>query len=416
MKKKMALCTPIPEKKLDIIKEYCDITICGELKHGKGNVTEEMTKEECMGHELVVLGDEYAGADTITAWAKSGMKFMGVAKGTPATVDHDAIAKAGLELSYTPGRNRVAVAEFNIGLMIAATRHLALSSTGLQKGEHLGDPVDDIYNVPDVKNVTWGPLDENHPFTDYGIGFELYGKTLGIAGYGAIGREVAVRAMAFGMDVIAYDPYCPAEKIEADGAKAVDLDTMLSQSDIVSIHLPVVPSTKGIVNKDWFSKMKKTAYVINTARAYVIDQKDFVEALQNKTIAGAAVDVFWQEPIPANHPLLSMRNVTLTPHMAGLTTDVDGWSGNMMGDEVIAYLKGEPRKYIWKVKNNTDMCREPRMKRLLGVLYEEEFKLWKINVHGREVSSLTFFTDTHREYTFEKQNYRRAHKPGNGHK
>lgn len=350
MKKKMALCTPIPDKKLDVIKEYCDITICGELKHGKGNVTEEMTKEECMGHELVVLGDEYAGADTITAWAKSGMKFMGVAKGTPATVDHDAIAKAGLELSYTPGRNRVAVAEFNIGLMIAATRHLALSSTGLQKGEHLGDPVDDIYNVPDVKNVTWGPLDEKHPFTDYGIGFELYGKTLGIAGYGAIGREVAVRAMAFGMDVIAYDPYCPAEKIEADGAKAVDLDTMLGQSDIVSIHLPVVPSTKGIVNKDWFSKMKKTAYVINTARAYVIDQKDFVEALQNKTIAGAAVDVFWQEPIPANHPLLSMRNVTLTPHMAGLTTDVDGWSGNMMGDEVIAYLKGEPRKYIWKVK------------------------------------------------------------------
>lgn len=350
MKKKMALCTPIPDKKLDIIKEYCDVTICGELKHGKGNVTEEMTREECMGNELVVLGDEYAGADTITAWANAGMKFLGVAKGTPATVDYDAIANAGLELSYTPGRNRVAVAEFCIGMMIASTRNLALSSTGLQKGEHLGAPVDDVYNVPDVKNVTWGPLDANHPFTDYGIGFELYGKTLGIAGYGAIGREVAVRAMAFGMDVIAYDPYCPVEKIEADGAKAVDLDTMLSQSDIISIHLPVLPSTKGMVNKDWFSKMKKTAYVINTARAAVIDQKDFVEALQNGTIAGAAVDVFWQEPIPANHPLLSMRNVTLTPHMAGLTTDVDGWSGNMMGDEVIAYLKGEPRKYLWKLK------------------------------------------------------------------
>lgn len=350
MKKKMALCTPIPDKKLDIIKEYCDVTICGELKHGKGNVTEEMTREECMGNELVVLGDEYAGADTITAWANAGMKFLGVAKGTPATVDYDAIANAGLELSYTPGRNRVAVAEFCIGMMIASTRRLALSSTGLQKGEHLGAPVDDVYNVPDVKNVTWGPLDANHPFTDYGIGFELYGKTLGIAGYGAIGREVAVRAMAFGMDVIAYDPYCPVEKIEADGAKAVDLDTMLSQSDIISIHLPVLPSTKAMVNKDWFSKMKKTAYVINTARAAVIDQKDFVEALQNGTIAGAAVDVFWQEPIPANHPLLSMRNVTLTPHMAGLTTDVDGWSGNMMGDEVIAYLKGEPRKYLWKLK------------------------------------------------------------------
>lgn len=350
MKKKLALCTPIPEKYMETIKEYCDVTICGELKHGKGNVTEEMTKEECMGHELVVLGDEYAGADTITAWANSGMKFMGVAKGTPATVDHDAIQKAGLELSYTPGRNRVAVAEYNMGLMIAVARHITLSAAGLLKGEHTGEAMEDIYDVPDVKNVTFGPLDENHPFTDYGIGFELYGKKLGIAGYGAIGREVAVRAMAFGMEILAYDPYMPAERIEADGAKAVDLDTMLTQSDIVSIHLPVLPSTKNMVNKYWFEKMKPTAYLINTARAAVIDQKDFVEALQNEEIAGAAIDVYWKEPVPANHPLLKMRNVVCTPHMAGLTTDVDGWSGTMMGEEVVAYLEGKPRKYIWKVR------------------------------------------------------------------
>ena len=350
MKKSLALCTPIPEKKMEFIRENCDVTICGELKHGKGNVTEDMTREECMGHEIVVLGDEYAGADTIKAWADSGMKFLGVAKGTPATVDYDAIEQAGLQLSYTPGRNRVAVAEFNIGLMIAVARNLAISAAGLKNGEHTSPAKENIYDVPDVKNVTFGPLDEKHPFMDYGIGFELYGKKLGIAGYGAIGREVAVRAMAFGMEVLAYDPYMPAERIEADGAKAVDLDTMLSESDMISIHLPVLPSTKGMVNKDWFSKMKPTAYVINTARAAVIDQKDFVEALQNKQIAGAAIDVYWEEPVPANHPLLSMRNVVCTPHMAGLTTDVDGWSGTMMGDEVTAYLKGEPRKYIWKVR------------------------------------------------------------------
>jgi D-3-phosphoglycerate dehydrogenase len=350
MKKKLALCTPIPEMKLSFIQEYCDVTICGELKHGKGNVTEERTREECIGNELIVLGDEYAGADTINAWSQAGMKFIGVAKGTPATVDHDAIAKAKLELSYTPGRNRVAVAEFTIGLMIAATRNLAASSTGLHLRNHLGEPMEDIYDVPDVKNVVWGPLDENHPFTDYGIGFELYGRTLGIAGYGAIGSEVAKRALAFGMNVIVYDPYCPVEKIEADGAQATTLDSLLGGSDIVSIHLPVLPDTKGMVNRDWFSKMKPSAYLINTARAAVIDQKDFVEALQNKTIAGAAVDVFWQEPIPANHPLLSMKNVTLTPHMAGLTSDVDRWSGEMMGDEIIAYLKGEPKKYVWKMK------------------------------------------------------------------
>ena len=103
MKKKLALCTPIPEKMMEFISEQCDVDICGELKHGKGNVTEEMTREECMNHEIVVLGDEYAGAETITAWAQSGMKFLGVAKGTPATVDYEAIEKAGLQLSYTPG-------------------------------------------------------------------------------------------------------------------------------------------------------------------------------------------------------------------------------------------------------------------------------------------------------------------------
>lgn len=347
-KKKLVLCTRLPEKRRKEIEQYCDITEAGELLHGKGNVTEAQTREECRGYEIVVLGDEYAGADTLNDWADSGMKFIGVAKGTPVTVDNKTIMGRGLQLSYTPGRNRVAVAEYCIGLMIAMARKITISAEGLRKGNHTSPAKENIYDVPDVKNVTFGPLDEKHPFTDYGIGFELYGKNLGIAGFGAIGREVAKRAQAFGMNILAYDPFVPAEAIEATGAQACTLDEMLENSDIVSIHLPVLDSTKGTVNRDWFSKMKKTAYLVNTARAAVIDQKDFVEALQNKDIAGAAVDVYWEEPVPANHPLLKMRNVVCTPHMAGLTTDVDNWSGEMMAQEVLAYLKGEPRKYIWK--------------------------------------------------------------------
>jgi D-3-phosphoglycerate dehydrogenase len=347
-KKKMVLCTRLPEARRREIEQYCDITEAGELLHGKGNAPEDQTREECRGYELVVLGDEYAGKDTINDWVDSGMKFIGVAKGTPVTVDNRTIMDRGLQLSYTPGRNRVAVAEFTVGLMIAMARHITISAEGLHKGDHTSPAKENIYDVPDVKNVTFGPLDEKHPFTDYGIGFELYGKNLGIAGFGAIGREVAKRCQAFGMHILAYDPYLSADVIEKTGAEACSLDDMLKRADIVSIHLPVVDSTKNIVNKDWFNKMKPTAYVVNTARAAVIDQKDFVEALQNKTIAGAAVDVYWQEPVPANHPLLKMRNVVCTPHMAGLTTDVDNWSGEMMSTEILHYLRGEEREHIWK--------------------------------------------------------------------
>lgn len=350
MKKKMLLCTSINEKRLEEIREYCDITIGGELKYGKGNVDSAQFQKEGEGCELIVLGDEVATGDMLRAWAGSGMKFIGCAKGTPATVDSAALHQLGIDLSYTPGRNAVSVAEFTIGLMLAVVRHIGCCYHDLRDGKFVGAPSDDVYQVPDKANVIWGPLDETNPAVHYGIGFELHGHTLGIAGFGAIGRKVAELAKAFGMTILAYDPYVPADAIEAEGCIPSSLDEMLSGSDIISIHLPVLPETRAVVNKDWFSKMKPSAYLINTARAAVIDQKDLVDALQNRVIHGAALDVYWQEPIPANHPLLSMDHVLLTPHIAGLTTDVDNWSGELMAQDVLAYLRGQPRKYIWKRK------------------------------------------------------------------
>ena len=119
---------------------------------------------------------------------------------------------------------------------------------------------------------------------------------------------------------------------------------------MVSIHLPILESTRGIVNKDWFSRMKPTAYLINTARAAVIDQKDLVEASCRQEPLEVPPLTYTGRNHPGQPSPASMRNVVLTPHMAGLTTDVDNWSGTMMGEEIIAYLKSEPRKYIWKVK------------------------------------------------------------------
>ena len=350
MKRKMMLCTPIGEARMKEIEAFCDVTIGGELKYGKGNVDYAKFKEECKGYELVVLGDEQATADMLKEWKDSGMKFIGCAKGTPATVDWKALNELGLELSYTPGRNAVTVAEFTIGLMLAVVRHIGWSFHDLRSGRYLGPEKENVYDVPDVKNVIWGPLDETHPAVHYGFGFELHGHTLGVAGFGAIGRKTAELARAFGMKVLAYDPFVPAEAIEAEGCVPATLDEMLSGSDIVSIHLPVLPETRAIVDKSWFAKMKPTAYLINTARAAVIHQQDLVEALQNGTIHGAAIDVYWQEPIPANHPLLSMDHVLLTSHIAGMSTDVDGWSGELMAQDILAYLKGEPRTHLWKRK------------------------------------------------------------------
>lgn len=350
MKKKMVLCTPISDKRLEEIRPYCDITISGELKYGRGNVVPEVLKQECEGHEVVVLGDEVADGEMLRAWAASGMKFLGCAKGTPTTVDISVLKELELDLSYTPGRNAVSVAEFTIGLMLSVTRSIGRSYYGLRVGEHVGEKNDNPYNVPDTKNVIWGPLDETHPIIHYGVGFELHGHVLGVAGFGAIGSKLAELAKAFGMEILVYDPFVAEEKITAAGYSPVTLDQMLSNSDIVSIHIPVLEETKGIVNRSWFEKMKPSAYLINTARAAVIDQKDLVEALENGTIYGAALDVYWQEPIPANHPLLSMERVLLTPHIAGITSDVDGWSGELMAQDILAYLKGEARTHLWKMK------------------------------------------------------------------
>lgn len=348
MKKKLLLCTPISEARLAEIGEFCDITLGGELKYGKGNVDAARFQTEAEGYELVVLGDEAASGDMLRAWAASGMKFIGCAKGTPATVDSQTLKELGIDLSYTPGRNAVTVAEFTIGLMLGVVRHIGCCFNDLRSGRFVGAPSDHPYDVPDVKNVIWGPLDETNPAVHYGIGFELHGHTLGVAGFGAIGRKVAELARAFGMKILAYDPFVSAEAIKAEGCIPTTLEEMLSGSDIVSIHLPVLPETRAVVNKEWFSKMKPSAYLINTARAAVIDQKDLVDALQNGTIHGAALDVYWQEPLPANHPLLGIDRVLLTPHIAGLTTDVDGWSGELIAQDILAYLKGEPRRHLWK--------------------------------------------------------------------
>lgn len=152
----------------------------------------------------------------------------------------------------------------------------------------------------------------------------------------------------FGAEVVAYDEYCTPELMMADGVKPVSLDELLSTSDIVSIHLRLVEATKNIIGKEAFAKMKPTAIFCNTARAGLVDQQALCEALQSKKIRGAVLDVFWDEPVPKDSPFLKMNNVTMTPHRAGVTTDIVPNTYNLMIQDLRRFWAGEPLKFLVK--------------------------------------------------------------------
>jgi len=145
--------------------------------------------------------------------------------------------------------------------------------------------------------------------------------TVGLIGYGAIGSRVAKKLKGFESQILVYDPFVSIEQIEKDGVKVVELDQLLKTSDFVSVHLRLSDKTKKFMGKREFAQMKKTAYFINTARAGLVDTEALTDALKNREIGGAAIDVFDQEPLPFDHPYLNLENVTLTSHLAGTSSD-----------------------------------------------------------------------------------------------
>jgi D-3-phosphoglycerate dehydrogenase len=195
------------------------------------------------------------------------------------------------------GRNANAVAEHTIGLILCEMRNLARSHCALQSGVWYARQVDPLRT------------------------FELAGKTLGLVGFGTIGQLVARRLAGFDLRVLVYDPFVPASSVQAAGGEPVSLPELVAQSDVVSLHARLTPETEGLIGRAELAQMQPTAYLINSARAGLIVEEALVEALQQHRIAGAALDVYWQEPLPAGHLLTRLNNVTLNSHLAGTTLD-----------------------------------------------------------------------------------------------
>lgn len=209
-------------------------------------------------------------------------------------VDVPAGTDRGVVVMNAPTGNIVTTAEHTLAMIFAASRHIPQADSYLRQGK-------------------W----EKKKFQ----GNELRGKTLGLLGLGNIGRAVAERAIGLGMTVISYDPYVSPEAAAKLNIKLTTIDDLLKTSDYVSVHVPLGPSTKGLIGKDAISKMKKGAYLINCARGGIVDEAALIEGLESKHLAGAALDVFEVEPLPANSPLLKREDIVITPHLGASTEE-----------------------------------------------------------------------------------------------
>ncbi len=226
-------------------------------------------------------------------------------------VDLDAATKKGICVMNTPGTNAVAVAEHTMGLMLAMARSIPRACGSLKQG------------LWEKKSLQ---------------GSELRNKTLGIVGLGRVGMEVAKRALSFGMTVLAHDPYVTPAVAEEKGVSMVTLDALYAAADYLTLHVGLTPQTAGMINAETIAKMKKGARLVNCARGELIDEAALAAALENGQLAGAAIDVFSEEP-PRNSPLLALANLIATPHIAGSTHEAQEAVGVQIAQQVREYLK-----------------------------------------------------------------------------
>jgi D-3-phosphoglycerate dehydrogenase len=263
---------------------------------------------------LLVRNQTNVNAELIAAAKK--LVVIGRAGVGLDNVDVAAATKAGVLVTSTPDQNAISVAELAIGLMISLARMIPAANL-------------------DTRNGNWNRQQY--------VGTELYGKTFGIVGAGKIGYLTARRAQAFGMKILAYDPFISRDNILLSelSAELVSLDDLLARADVVSCHLPSTPATQGIFNAARFAQMKPTATFLNTSRGEVVVESDLVDALKSGKIAGAAIDVRMVEP-PVAGELEQVPNLILTPHIAAFTQDAQTRVMNAICEDVARVLDGKP--------------------------------------------------------------------------
>ena len=252
------------------------------------------------------------------------LKFVAVSRGGPVNIDMAAARARGVAVVNTPGRNASAVAEFTLGGILSETRLIREGHESLRRGEWRGD----LYRA----DVT---------------GRELNEMTVGVIGYGAIGTRVVRLLRAFGCKVLVHDPYVQLTAADrADGVEHVGFEQILERSDLVTLHSRVTPETTGFIDAAAFARMRPGTIFVNTARGPMVDYDALYEALKSGHLRSAMLDTFAVEPVPADWPLASLPNVTMTPHIAGASVRTVTYAAEQAAEDVRRFIAGEPLLHV----------------------------------------------------------------------
>lgn len=306
----------IPEAGLQMVREACDVRLWEEeFPPSKEVILREVT--DCEG--LLCLLTDPIDAEIVAAGER--LRVISQFAVGVDNVDLEAATARGIPVGHTPGVLTEATADMAFALLMAAARRIP---EGVEK-------------VRAGKWRTWEPLGL--------LGAGVWGATLGIVGLGRIGTAVARRAQGFAMRVLYHDRVRKPDLEMELGLECVELDALLAQADFVSLHCPLIPQTHHLIGERALEQMKPTAILINTARGPVVDTDALVRALQERRIARAALDVTDPEPIPSDHPLLTLPNCIVVPHIASATITARDRMATMAAENLLAGLRGERLPY-----------------------------------------------------------------------
>ena len=299
----------LEEEHIEKLRSIGDVEIFKDMPKNS-----EELKRRIGDADIAIVGWSHLTEEILKAVEK--LKMVSIWATTCHYVDLKTARERKIVVTHVPGYATEAVAEHVFALLLASARKLLLADKHVRRGE-----------------FDWRPF----------RGLELAGRTIGVIGTGAIGCRVAEIAKAFKMRILAFDKYPNFERAEEIGMKYVDLQTLLRESDVITLHVPLTPETEGLIGKSDIDFMKEGCVLINTSQGKVIDEKALIEALKSRKIAYAGLDVFEEEPPPKDNPLFKLENTVLSPHIGFHTLEAAKRCTEICIDNIVKFIEGQPQ-------------------------------------------------------------------------